>query len=106
MAIDNPKVIDFISTSQDGKRVILTISNHLDWEDVESHLRSLQRKLYAYLVYVESGELGASGMKFQGLQVVVSVRCKYPVPSIGEDFYRVITPYFMEREVVLEYRDQ
>src|SRR5205823_8247383 len=38
MTVEQPKVIDFVSTNKEGTRVFLTISDHLDWsEDDEQH---------------------------------------------------------------------
>lgn len=36
---------------------MLTISDHLDWDNEQGHLRTLQEKLNLYLAFIESGEL-------------------------------------------------
>lgn len=49
MSVDNPNVIDFIS-EQDDDKVVLTISDHLEWDDEDNnHLYLLQEKVNAYL---------------------------------------------------------
>lgn len=36
MPVDNPNVIDFIS-EQDDDKVVLTISDHLEWDDEDNN---------------------------------------------------------------------
>ena len=47
MSIEQSDVIDVISTN--GDRVILAISDHLDWDDEAGHVLALQDKINAYL---------------------------------------------------------
>ena len=56
MAIDNPNVIDFISVDGAG-RLVLTISDHMEWDLGREHLFALQEKINSYLSFVETGQL-------------------------------------------------
>lgn len=53
MSIEQSDKIDFISTTKSGK-VQLTISDHLEWNDEEMHLLILQKKINAYLDFIQS----------------------------------------------------
>jgi hypothetical protein len=55
MSVEQTDVVDVIGIN--GDDVILTISDHLDWDDEPNHLMSLQAKLNSYLSFIESGEL-------------------------------------------------
>lgn len=55
MSIDQSDVIDFISTTPEGKGV-LTITDHLSW-DMDFHLELLQDKINRYLQFIESGQI-------------------------------------------------
>jgi hypothetical protein len=57
MSVDQPKVIDFIGVDKATGEVILTISDHLDWNNSQDHQSILQEKINTYLAFVESGEL-------------------------------------------------
>jgi hypothetical protein len=57
MSVDEPSLIDIISFDPATRETVLTISDHLDWADAVHHQEILQRKLNAYLAFVESGEL-------------------------------------------------
>jgi len=41
----------------DANNVNLTISDHLDWAEMEKHLMLLQKKIHTYCKYVENGQL-------------------------------------------------
>ena len=55
MSITQTNIIDFISTSPE-KEVVLTISDHLSWDEPE-HLLLLQDKINTYLDFAESEQL-------------------------------------------------
>ena len=57
MTVEQTKVIDIISLDKRTGQVILTVSDHLEWNDSTRHQEILQAKLNAYLAFVESGEI-------------------------------------------------
>ena len=57
MSVEQADTIDFISVSSDGKEVELTVSDHMDWSNVDRHIALLQSKIYRYLDFVASSEL-------------------------------------------------
>ena len=91
MTVEQPKVIDFVSTNEVRTRVYLTISDHLDWskEDEDHHLYSLHEKIQNYLHFVESGQLAKYHFELKDLPVTIRVRAKYPVSGKGVEFYEV-----------------
>jgi hypothetical protein len=108
MAVDNPDVVDIVSDDPYG-RVVLTISDRLDWDDPASHLYTLQAKLNRYLAFIESGELLESRPGAAGKRVAIRVvlqhsptvegvgffeQAKTIVEAAGFDFaYRVFTMF-------------
>ena len=56
MAVDDLNVIDMVGTTTENI-ITLTISDHLDWTNIEEHLFLLQSKLNTYIQYIESGDL-------------------------------------------------
>jgi hypothetical protein len=86
MAVDDPKIVDFVSVDSKGKRAFLTISDHLDWEDAYEHQLILQQKLNTYLRFVESGELVERFPDTKGLPVVFDIRFMYEPDESGSRF--------------------
>jgi hypothetical protein len=46
MSVDQTDVVDFISLNQQGE-VVLTVSDHLPWDEANEHCLLLQEKLSA-----------------------------------------------------------
>ena len=57
MTVENPNVVDFISTDTETGDIVLTVADHLPWDEDHEHLLTLQEKLNRYLAFIESGEI-------------------------------------------------
>jgi hypothetical protein len=53
MSVDQTNIVDFISINSSGN-VVLTISDHLEWDNEGRHIYILQEKLNKYLAFIES----------------------------------------------------
>ncbi len=87
MSVEQINVIDAIGVETESGKVVLTISDHLDWTDGETHLQILQEKINTYLGFVESGELVESYPDAEGRTVVIDIVSKFPLIKTGEDFF-------------------
>ncbi len=56
MSVDQTQVIDVVSKDPKGT-IVLSISDHLDWDNTKQHLLILQEKINTYLNFVDSGEI-------------------------------------------------
>ena len=84
MSVENSKVIDFISDKED--KIVLTISDHLEWDNDNEHIYLLQEKINAYLMAIESGQINKSYPLSINKKIVVSVALKYVPNEIGMSF--------------------
>ena len=57
MAVDNPNMIDAVGTHRERGDVVLSISDHLPWDESNNHLAILQVKLNRYFDFIEDGQL-------------------------------------------------
>jgi hypothetical protein len=73
MSIEQSDVIDLIGVENDTGKVVLTISDHLDWDSPNSHLRLLQDKINRYVDFVDSGEIEDSYPNSKDRIVLISV---------------------------------
>jgi hypothetical protein len=85
MSVEQTNVIDFISKDQDGN-VVLTISDHLEWDDQNEHLLVLQKKINAYLAFIESGEIDEQYPDAKTRKRVIKVVALYHPNEMGEKF--------------------
>lgn len=72
MSVEDKSIIDIVSTDLSGN-VILTISDHLEWDDENEHLLILQEKVNAYLGAIETGELFKKYPKAEGKNIVIRI---------------------------------
>jgi hypothetical protein len=86
VSVEQPDVVDVISTDKESGHVVLTISDHLDWSNSEEHQTILQAKLNKYLAFVETGELLTRYSDAKGRPVAFSVVFKYRPDRGGCNF--------------------
>jgi glycerophosphoryl diester phosphodiesterase len=85
MSVENTKIIDFISTDSNAN-VVLTISDHLEWDVENEHLLLLQNKINAYLEFIENGDLFEKYPDAKGRKIVVNLVTKHSLNKIALDF--------------------
>lgn len=83
MSIEDQNTIDAIGVDQDGV-VVLTISDHLDWDN--EHLLLLQEKINRYLAFLESGEISQAYPDSKGREFKINVVCKYELSPAAKEF--------------------
>ncbi len=86
MAIDQPRVVDIIGVENATGDVVLTISDHADWNDSRQHQQMLQDKLNTYLSFIESGELYEKYPSAKGHRPRIDVVSKYKPDAEGYKF--------------------
>lgn len=81
VSIEETNVVDFIGVENSTGDVVLTITDHLDWEDDDAHLLLLQEKLNTYLRFIESGEIDQTYPQAENREVLINVVGKYPLSN-------------------------
>lgn len=72
MCVENKNVIDIVGIDKDGS-VVLTISDHLEWDAENDHLLILQNKINGYLGAIESGELYETYPKAKDRKIMIEI---------------------------------
>jgi hypothetical protein len=90
MSILDEKKIDFLGTDKDTGEVILTITDHLEWdsESEHDHLSALQEKINTYLAFIESEEIYEYSEDARNRNIVIEVRGKYELSEAASAFYK------------------
>ena len=92
MSIEHADEIDAIGLETASGKVILTISDHLDWLDEKEHLLALQEKLNAYIRFVESGELLTAYPNAAKRKPVIDLVTRLELPQAGVRFLDRVRP--------------
>ena len=95
MSVDLPKIIDVISTDTKG-RVILTISDHLEWDEKLEHLLILQNKINDYLAFIESGQIYIDYPSAHGKPIIIDIMAKYLPDETANKFLRIVREKIQE----------
>jgi hypothetical protein len=106
MSIEQADVVDIMGIQ--GASVILTISDHLDWDDEAGHALALQEKINTYLRFIESGEILEVYPQAAGKVPVICVAMRVPPSSGGTQFFDLVRPILASAgvELRLSVRDQ
>lgn len=77
MSILEANIIDGIAKSEDDKKIILLITDHLSWENEYEHLSLLQDKINAYLGYIESKQYAELYEDVDYEEFIIEIHFKY-----------------------------
>lgn len=90
MSVTDAKIIDMWGVPKwDNSKIILGISDHLEWGDKTEqgeHLLVLQEKINTYIAFIESGEIYTEIPGALGKSPVIRVHGKFELPEQGEIF--------------------
>jgi hypothetical protein len=73
MSISNPDVIDGLGISTTDGKAVLMISDHLAWHDSKAHFDLLEKKINAYLAFIQSGQFLESLPAAEGKHVRIEL---------------------------------
>jgi hypothetical protein len=91
MSVDQSEVIDIVSKDKEGS-IVLSISDHLDWENTGEHLRLLQEKINTYLRFLDSGEVYEKYPDARGRPIQIEVMFHYPPSIEARSFLAKVKP--------------
>src|SRR4051812_41554783 len=85
MSVENKNIIDLISIDPNGN-VVLSISDHLEWDIENEHLLILQDKINYYLAAIEGDVLYEKYPDAIGRNIIIRVAFLYNPNEQGEIF--------------------
>lgn len=77
MSIDKAGVIDHVAFSEKEQKAVLIISDHLDWEDENEHIRLFEQKISSYLTFIRSGQILESLPEAENLPIRIELVQQY-----------------------------
>ena len=101
MSIEQTNVVDFLSINADS--VILTISDHLEWDEERKHLMLLQQKINSYLGFIESGEILKTYPDSKGRRPVISIKVMHEPNNDALTFFDAVKKVSAEIGVGFQY---
>ena len=96
MTIEQEKIIDLISTNKEKGYVTLTISDHLEWDEMGEKLLILQNKINSYLAFIESDEILEKYPEAKYKPIVIRLVSLEAPNEEGKKFIKMVTPIIEE----------
>jgi hypothetical protein len=95
MTVEETRQIDLTTTRDGSDDLSLIISDHLSWKkaDEGQHLVLLQAKIYAYLDFIDSGELTRKIPSSAGKRISIVIHSKYPPSEQGKRLFAHLRNY-------------
>ena len=81
MSVEDSNMIDAIARDSHTKNVVLLISDHLDWNDVNTHLEKLIKKIDVYMQYVANGEINDRYPDYDNNPIELRIAFAFPPPD-------------------------
>ncbi|WP_271066602.1 DUF6572 domain-containing protein [Caulobacter sp. NIBR1757] len=81
MTIENAAQIDAMGLETSTGKMVLGISDHLDWSEASAHLQAMERKVNAYLGFIQSGQIVDQDADAKGRPVKIAIYQEFPEPS-------------------------
>ena len=92
MTIEQSEVIDFVHLTKVSGVIVLTVVDHLPWDQDEGeHLLLLQTKLNNYLEYIEGGQIQNNVADAKERKVVINVIGEYPLSKQAKIFFQKVS---------------
>ena len=90
MSVEQVDVVDSIGVDSTSGKLIMTISDHLDWDKDGNHQAILQEKLNTYLTFIESDQLTTAYPDSIGRPIAIAVVMRtFPTPE-SEFFFEQV----------------
>lgn len=86
MTVENVTVIDALGLDRLTNEAVLTVVDHLAWDDIHEHTKLLSEKLNKYLGFVESGEIYGSYPEAEGRKLRIDVVCQFEPTAVAVVF--------------------
>ena len=107
MSIEQADKIDFVNIEDKTGDVLLSISDHLSWDEGEGqHLLMLQTKLNTYLAFIEGGQMYRQIPEAAGRHVVINLVGKFPLSEEATKFFRLASQAIRDAGFSLRFHHQ
>ncbi|MEL7570772.1 MAG: DUF6572 domain-containing protein [Eubacteriaceae bacterium] len=102
MSVIDTNKIDGMGISKDGKKLILLITDHLDWNNEYDHLSKLQEKINSYIGFLENKQYNEIYPDKEFSSYFIEVHFKYEISDNCSKFIKVISKQLLEQNIFIE----
>jgi hypothetical protein len=104
LTVQNASAIDAVGVDKRTNEAVLTVIDHLEWDQLREHTALLAEKLNRYFGFIESGEVYGSYPDAAGRKLRIDVICRFEPSAAGIGFLEKASRVASEYECALSWR--
>jgi hypothetical protein len=86
MTVENTNVVDGAGSDKQTGEIVLTISDHLAWDDEATHFRLIEKKISSYLDFIKSGQVFESFPQATQAPIRITLIHQHPLTESASRF--------------------
>lgn len=102
--VHNPRVVDLVTTEEDGDLVVLVMLEERPWGSDPVQLRQLEEKFNSYLSFVLDGHLARQFPEYEGRRVLFRLECAAPPRPEERPFLTAVENFAVGEGIGFEVR--
>ena len=102
MSVVDINKVDGIGISKDGNKLMLLITDHLDWTNEYEHIIHLQNKINAYINFLETEQYKEVYPNKQFEHYCIEIHFKYGMSSNCLKFINVVNEQLKKNHITIE----
>ncbi|MEW6597336.1 MAG: DUF6572 domain-containing protein [Pseudomonadota bacterium] len=103
MSIEDENIIDKIGIDKVNGDVVLVISDHIMWDDLDRHKLLLVKKINSYLYYIKSGNIFNKYPEYINKNIRIELVLKYFPPESGVKILNNLSNILREFDIPFKY---
>lgn len=102
MSVVDTDKVDGIGISKDEKRLVLLITDHLDWSHEYEHLIQLQNKLNSYISFIENQQYEEIYPNRKFSSFLIEIHFMYELATNCTKFIDVAKEQFANQKIFID----
>lgn len=102
MSVVDENKVDGIGISKDGEKLMILITDHLDWTNEYEHLIHLQNKINAYINFLETEQYKEVYPNMQFEHYCIEIHFKYEMSSNCLKFIDRVNKQLKKNHITIE----
>lgn len=104
MSVIEKNKIDGIGKSKDNKKIVMMISDHMNWDNEYEHLIILQDKINAYIHFIENGQVAQMYPNFN--EYVIMIYFKIKISEKCWQFIQTVNYQLKSDKIQIEIKEE
>jgi len=94
--MQNHRQVDIASKDPAGESIVLSLVETRAWGERGANLIDVQKKIYAYLDFVESGAIWTKFPEMKGKKIIFRLHSAFPPAELEEKFFALARKNYLD----------